>query len=100
MDWAEALKTRFSVLCVVMMARIDWLRGVYTAFGKAVLAIALEIWVNLEGKRLMGRMDWADGGERNGGEGCGGRKREMRGWGGRNGGEKLLCGGSGWILSK
>ena len=40
------------------MGRIDWLRGVYTAFGKAVLAIALEIWVNLEVKRRMGRMDW------------------------------------------
>ena len=43
MDWPEALKTRFSVLCVVMMGRIDWLRDMGTAFGKAVLAIALEI---------------------------------------------------------
>ena len=40
------------------MDRIDWLRGADTAFGKAVLAIALEIWVNLEGKRRRGRMDW------------------------------------------
>lgn len=52
-----------------MMGRIDWLRDVGTGFGQAVLAIALEIWVNLEVKRLMGRMDWADGGERNGWEG-------------------------------
>ena len=44
------------------MARIDWLRDMGTAFGKAVLAIALEIWVNLEGKRRMVRLDWADGG--------------------------------------
>ncbi len=57
-----------------MMVRIDWLRDMGTAFGKAVLAIALEIWVNLEGKRRMGRLDWADGGERNGWEGCGGGK--------------------------
>ena len=57
-----------------MMGRIDWLRGVYTVFSQAVLAIALEIWVNLEVKRRMGRMDWADGRERNGGEGCGGSK--------------------------
>ena len=56
-----------------MMARIDWLRDVGTGFGQAVLAIALEIWVNLEVKRRMGRMDWADGGERNGWEGCRGR---------------------------
>jgi hypothetical protein len=41
-----------------VIGRIDWLRGGYTAFGKAVLAIALEIWVNLEVKRRMGRMDW------------------------------------------
>ena len=40
------------------MGRIDWLRGADTAFGKAVLVIALEIWVNLERKRRMGRMDW------------------------------------------
>lgn len=53
----------------------------YTAFEKAVLAIALKIWVNLEGKRRMGRMDWADGGERNGWEGCGGRKEGKGGWG-------------------
>lgn len=43
MDWAEGLKTRFSVLCVVMMGRIDWLRDVGAGFGQAVLAIALEI---------------------------------------------------------
>ena len=30
--------------------------------------------MNLEVKRRIGRMDWADGGERNGGEGYGGRK--------------------------
>jgi hypothetical protein len=41
-----------------MMARIDWLRDVGTGLGKDVLAIALEIWVNLEVKRRMGRMDW------------------------------------------
>jgi hypothetical protein len=63
------------------MGRIDWLRDMGTAFGKAVLAIALEIWVNLEVKRRMGRMDWADGGERNGGEGYGGRKEGKGGWG-------------------
>lgn len=40
------------------MDRIDWLRDVGTGFGMAILAIALEIWVNLEGKRRMGRMDW------------------------------------------
>ena len=40
------------------MDRIDWLRGVDTALGKVVLAIALEIWVNLEGKRRMARIDW------------------------------------------
>ena len=56
------------------MGRIDWLRDMGTAFGQAVLAIALEIWVNLEGKRRMGRMDWADGGERNGWEGYRGEK--------------------------
>jgi hypothetical protein len=63
------------------MGRIDWLRGVYNAFGQAVLAIALEIWVNLEGKRRMGRLDWAKGGERNGWEGCGGGKEGKGGWG-------------------
>ena len=56
------------------MGRIDWLRGVDTALGKVVLAIALEIWVNLEVKRRMGRMDWADGGERNGRERYRGRR--------------------------
>ena len=81
MDWAEALKTRFSVLCVVVMVRIDWLRGVYTAFGKAVLAIALEIWVICCRKGRMARIDWAEGGERNGWEGCGGRKEGKGGWG-------------------
>ena len=30
-----------------------------TVFSQAVLAIALEIWVNLEVKRRMVRMDWA-----------------------------------------
>lgn len=30
------------------MDRIDWLRGVDTALGKVVLAIALEIWVNFD----------------------------------------------------
>ena len=40
------------------MDRIDWLRGAYTVFSQAVLAIALEIWMNLEEKRRMGRMDW------------------------------------------
>ena len=43
------------------MDRIDWLRDVGTGFGMAILAIALEIWVNLEGKRRMGRMDWEKG---------------------------------------
>ena len=64
-----------------MMGRIDWLRDVDAGFGQAVLAIALEIWVNLEGKRRMVRLDWADGGERNGWEGCGGRKEGKGGWG-------------------
>ena len=40
------------------MGKIDWLRDVDAGLGQAVLAIALEIWVNLEGKRRMGRMDW------------------------------------------
>lgn len=40
------------------MGRIDWLRDVDAGFGQAVLAIALEIWVNLEGKRRMVRIDW------------------------------------------
>ena len=44
-----------------MMGRIDWLRDVDAGFGQAVLAIALEIWVNLEGKRRMVRMDWMKG---------------------------------------
>jgi hypothetical protein len=57
-----------------MMARIDWLRDVGTGLGKDVLAIALEILVIFDGKRGMARMDWADGGERNGWEGYGGRK--------------------------
>ena len=57
-----------------MMVRIDWLRDVGTGLGKDVLAIALEIWVNLEVKRRMASMDWAKGGERNGWEGYGGRK--------------------------
>ena len=65
------------------MGRIDWLRDVGAGFGQAVLAIALEIWVNLEGKRRMVRLDWADGGERNGWEGCGGRK-EGKGGGGKD----------------
>ena len=43
------------------MDRIDWLRGVDTALGKAVLAIALEIWVFFDGKRRMVRMDWEKG---------------------------------------
>ena len=64
-----------------MMGRNDWLRDVGAGFGQAVLAIALEIWVNLEVKRRMGRMDWAKGGERNGWEGCGGRKEGKGGWG-------------------
>jgi hypothetical protein len=64
-----------------MMGRNDWLRDVGAGFGQAVLAIALEIWVNLEGKRRMVRLDWADGGERNGWEGCGGRKEGKGGWG-------------------
>jgi hypothetical protein len=64
-----------------MMGRNDWLRDVGAGFGQAVLAIALEIWVNLEGKRRMVRLDWADGGERNGLEGCGGRKEGKGGWG-------------------
>jgi hypothetical protein len=51
------------------MGRIDWLRDVGTGLGKDVLAIALEIWVIFDGKRGMARMDWADGGERNGWEG-------------------------------
>ena len=63
-----------------MMTRIDWLRGGYTAFGKAVLAIALEIWVIFDGKRRMARMDWAKGGERNGWEGYGGRKEGKGGF--------------------
>ena len=41
-----------------MMGKIDWLRDVGAGLGKDVLAIALEIWVNLEEKRRMGRMDW------------------------------------------
>ena len=81
MDWAEALKTRFSVLCVVMMVRIDWLRDVGTGFGQPVLAIALEFGVLFDEKWWMVRMDWADGGERNGWEGCGGRKEGKGGWG-------------------
>ena len=43
------------------MGRIDWLRDVGTGLGKDVLAIALEIWVNLEGKRGIARIDWAYG---------------------------------------
>ena len=43
------------------MVRIDWLRGVDTALGKVVLAIALEIWVNFDEKRCMARMDWEKG---------------------------------------
>jgi hypothetical protein len=44
-----------------MMGRIDWLRGAYTVFSQAVLAIALEIWAIFDGKRRMARMDWAYG---------------------------------------
>ena len=40
------------------MGGIDWLRDMDAGFGQAVLADALEIWVNLEEKRRMGRMDW------------------------------------------
>lgn len=43
------------------MGRIDWLRDVDAGFGQAVLAIALEFWVNLEGKRRMVRIDWMKG---------------------------------------
>jgi hypothetical protein len=43
------------------MDRIDWLRGAYTVFSQAVLAIALEIWVNFDEKRCMARMDWEKG---------------------------------------
>jgi hypothetical protein len=81
MDWAEGLKTRFSVLCVVMMGRIDWLRDVGTGLGKDVLAIALEIWMIFDRKRRMASMDWAKGGERNGWEGYGGRKEGKSGFG-------------------
>jgi hypothetical protein len=68
------------------MGRIDWLRDVGTGLGKDVLAIALEIWVIFDGKRRMARIDWAKGGERNGGEGYGGRKETGafgQGWLGR-----------------
>lgn len=56
------------------MARIDWLRDVYTALNQAVLAIALEFGVFFDEKWWMVRLDWAKGGERNGWEGYGGRK--------------------------
>ena len=42
MNWAEALKTRFSALYAVMTGRIDWLRDVGTALGQSVLAVALK----------------------------------------------------------
>ena len=80
MDWAEALKTRFSVLCVVMMGRIDWLRDVDAGLGKDVLAIALEFWVNLEEKRRMGRMDWTRWASATDGKDMEGKICEKAGW--------------------
>ena len=55
------------------MGRIDWLRGAYTVFSQAVLAIALEFGAFFDEKWWMVRLDWADGGERNGWEGYGGK---------------------------
>ena len=45
-----------------MMGRIDWLRDVGAGFGKAVLAITLEICVFFDGKRRMGRI-WREKGD-------------------------------------
>ena len=56
------------------MARIDWLRDVGAGFGQAVLAIALEFGAFFDEKWWMVRLDWADGGERNGWEGYRGEK--------------------------
>jgi hypothetical protein len=49
----------------------------------------LEIWVIFDEKSRMARLDWAKGGERNGWEGCGGRKEGKGGFCKDRLGEKL-----------
>lgn len=75
MDWDEGLKTRFSAFYAAMMGRRDWLRDMGTGLGEGCTAIALEIWVNLEGKRQMVRTDWTGRASATGWEGYGGKKR-------------------------
>lgn len=55
LDWTERAESGLGQTVPVkrsdsekegVLLRIDWLRDVSTSFGKAVLAVALKIWVN------------------------------------------------------
>ena len=60
-DWPGGLWVLFPVLSAAMMAKQDWLKGAYTAFAEAILAVTLKFRVIFDEKCRMARMDWTKG---------------------------------------